>query len=82
MNQKNTFEKIHDIISKELPKCAKLEETSHIADFIMDEINWLEIIIDIEVEFEIQIPDEELKNFKTIKDIMDSIDLKKSDNKN
>jgi acyl carrier protein len=66
------FEKVRNIIAEELG-IDNLDsinlETSLTEDLDADSIAAIDVIMALEDEFGIEIPDEEAENFKTIKDI-------------
>jgi acyl carrier protein len=67
-----TFDKIRDIIVEQLqvePESVTLE-TSLMKDLEADSLDAVEIIMGIENEFGIEIPDEEAEKFKAIVDIV------------
>jgi acyl carrier protein len=66
------FDKIKDIIVEQLqvePE-AVLLETSLMKDLEADSLDAVEIIMAIETEFGIEIPDEEAEKFKSVADIV------------
>jgi acyl carrier protein len=66
------FDKIKDIIVEQLqvePESVTLE-TSLMKDLEADSLDAVEIIMGIENEFGIEIPDEEAEKFKTVVDIV------------
>jgi len=66
------FDKIKNIIVEQLqvePEAVKLE-TSLMKDLEADSLDAVEIIMGIENEFGIEIPDEEAEKFKTVGDIV------------
>jgi acyl carrier protein len=66
------FDKIKDIIVEQLqvePE-AVTPETSLMKDLEADSLDAVEIIMSIENEFGIEIPDEEAEKFKTVSDIV------------
>jgi acyl carrier protein len=71
-NYKMTFDKIKDIISEQLQveKDTITESTSLMKDLEADSLDAVEIIMGIETEFGIEIPDEEAEKFLTIGDIV------------
>lgn len=74
-----TFEKVRDIIAKQLsvkPEEVKVE--SNIAeDLGADSLDLVEILMSLEDEFGISIPDEAIPQIKTIKDVVEFIDSNK-----
>jgi acyl carrier protein len=76
---KMTFDKVKEIIVETL--CCSNEEVTVEArlneDLGADSLDAVELNIALEESFDIKIPDEELLNFKTVKNIVDYIDNKK-----
>ena len=74
-----TFDKVKEIIVETL--CCNTKEVSMEArlseDLGADSLDAVELNIALEEAFSIKIPDEELLNFKTVKNIVDYIDSKK-----
>ena len=70
------LEKIQDIISKQLGIDAdSIQPTSNLtSDLDADSIEAVEIIMAIEDEFEIEIPDEKIESIVTVQDLVDFID--------
>jgi acyl carrier protein len=66
------FEKVRDIIAKQLDiDPAKITmESKLIEDLKADSLDIVELIMDLEQEFNVEIPDEELPNVKTVADIV------------
>lgn len=75
-----TFEKVSEIISKQLSisKDKIKEETVMAEELGADSLDMVEVIMDLEDEFGISIPDEAIPNLKTIKDLVDYIDANKN----
>ncbi len=72
-----TFEKVKNIIAEQLGVDnvnSITEQTSLIEDLEADSLDAVEIIMSLEDEFDISIPDEEAENFKNIGDIVNYID--------
>jgi acyl carrier protein len=72
-----TFEKVKEIIVEQLGLEESQEikrETSLINDLEADSLDAVEIIMAIEDEFGIEIPDEEAEGFKNIGDIVDYVE--------
>lgn len=71
------FEKIRDIITEQLnidnPESLTID-TNLLEDLDADSLDAVEIIMNIEEEFDIKIPDEEIDNIKTIGDIISVIE--------
>lgn len=74
-----TIEKVKEIISKQLSvDIKKLTEKTNIAEELgADSLDVVEILMALEEEFNISIPDEEIPNIKTIKNLADYIDANK-----
>ena len=74
------FEKVKSIVSEQLsidnPDTITLE-TSLTEDLEADSLDAVEVIMALEDEFGIEIPDEEAENFKTIADICKFIENNK-----
>ena len=69
------FEKIRDIIAEQLSldedKAQNLDMDTHIMkDLEADSLDAVEIIMAIEDEFDIEIPDEEAEKFQTVGDVV------------
>ena len=74
------FEKIRDIIVEQLDlddSDSLTMETSLKDDLDADSLDAVELIMQIEEEFEVEIPDEVASNMKTVKDIVDYIEANK-----
>ena len=67
-----TLEKVRDIIAKQLSvKPETVTDTSNIAeDLGADSLDLVEILMSLEDEFGISIPDEAIPQIKTIKDVV------------
>ena len=74
------FEKVKSIVSEQLsidnPDTITLE-TSLTEDLEADSLDAVEVIMSLEDDFGIEIPDEEAENFKTIADICKFIENNK-----
>lgn len=73
-----TFEKIREIIVEQLgvEESAVTLETSLMKDLEADSLDAVEIIMAIEDEFEIEVPDEEAEKFQSIGDIVKYVEEK------
>ena len=75
----NVFEKIRDIIADHL-EIEEVEdikpETSLMDDLDADSLDPVEIMMDIEDEFDIEIPDEDAEKFENINDIVEYVKSK------
>ena len=71
-----TFEKIREIVVEQLQvdESAVQMETSLMKDLEADSLDAVEIIMGIESEFGIEIPDEDVESFKSISDIVKYVD--------
>jgi acyl carrier protein len=76
---KMSFDKIKDIIVDQLGVEADTvtETTSLMKDLEADSLDAVEIIMAIEEEFDVEIPDEEAENFETIGDIAKYVEANK-----
>lgn len=75
-----TFDKVKEIIVEQLGLEESQEikrETSLINDLEADSLDAVEIIMAIEDEFGIEVPDEEAEGFKNIGDIVDYVEKNK-----
>ena len=75
-----TFKKIKEIIVEqlEIEDVGTIKETtSLINDLEVDSLDIVEIIIAIEEEFDVEIPDEEAEEFSNIGDILSFVDANK-----
>lgn len=75
----STLEKVRDIIAKQLSiKPETVTDASNIAeDLGADSLDLVEILMALEDEFGISIPDEAIPQIKTIKDVVAFIDANK-----
>ena len=71
-----TFDKIKTILSEQLDVDAETlsMETDMAKDLNADSLDVVEILMSIEDEFEVEIPDEEIENIKTIGDLVEYIE--------
>lgn len=71
-----TFDKVKQIIAKQLGIAeAKINNTTNIsADLGADSLDLVEILMSLEEEFNISIPDEAIPEIKTIADMVKYID--------
>lgn len=81
MAEKNmtTTDKVRDIISKQLSvKLENIKDESNIAEELgADSLDLVEILMSLEDEFGISIPDEAIPEIKTIKDVVAFIEKNK-----
>lgn len=73
-----TFEKVKKIVAKNLSidENKIKPESDFVAELGADSIDLVEIYMDLEDEFKISVPDEELPNIKTVNDLVTFIDSK------
>ena len=66
------FEKVRDIIARQLDidPATITAESRLVEDLKADSLDIVELIMDLEQEFDVEIPDEELPNVHTIGDIV------------
>ncbi len=71
-----SFDKVKQIIAEQLSvdEDSITMETDLIDDLKADSLDVVELVMEIEQQFNIEIPDETLKELKTIKDIVNFID--------
>ena len=76
-----TFEKIREIIMEQLsvPESAVTMDTHLMKDLEADSLDAVEIIMAIEDEFEIEIPDEDAEKFETVGDLVRYVEDKIAD---
>lgn len=69
------FEKIKNILAEQLDADAEdmTMDTNIAKDLGADSLDVVELLMSIEDEFEVEIPDEEIENIKTIGDLTDYI---------
>ena len=74
-----TFETIRDIIVEQLSADPSLvtEDTNLMKDREADSLDAVEIIMAIESQFDIEIPDEEAEKFQTVEDLVEYVDENK-----
>ncbi len=74
-----TFEKIRDIIAEQLDVADKdsITETSVITDDLgADSLDVVDLVMAIEDEFSVEIPEDEVENIKTVGDIVKYVEDK------
>lgn len=69
------FEKVRDIIARQLDidPATITAESRLVDDLKADSLDIVELIMDLEQEFDVEIPDEELPNVHTIGDIVERL---------
>ncbi len=73
------FEKVRDLIAERLDIADKdsITETSSITDDLgADSLDVVDLVMDIEDEFSVDIPEDEVENIKTVGDIVKYIEDK------
>jgi acyl carrier protein len=72
------FEKVRDIIAKQLDiEASTISMSSRLIDDLKaDSLDIVELIMDLEQEFNIEIPDEELPKVQTVADIVGFLEKK------
>lgn len=70
------FEKIREIIAKQLDvdENTITMESSLVDDLKADSLDVVELIMDLEQEFDMEIPDEELPKIRTVGDIVEYVE--------
>ena len=73
------FEKVRDIIAKQLDiDAGTITMTSRLIDDLKaDSLDIVELIMDLEQEFNIEIPDEIAEKLRTVRDAVELIDKEK-----
>lgn len=71
----NLYERLIEVVSQQLgaDKSSLEPDTSFMDDLGADSLDVVELIIGVESEFDIDIPDEEVENLITIGDVIDYI---------
>ena len=69
------FEKIKEILAEQLDADAEemTMDTKIAEDLGADSLDVVEMLMAVEDEFNIEIPDEEIENFKTVNDVVEYI---------
>ncbi|MBL7067038.1 MAG: acyl carrier protein [Candidatus Marinimicrobia bacterium] len=72
----SNFEKVQEIVADKLgvEKSKITKEASFIDDLGADSLDTVELIMKMEEDFDIEIPDEEAEKLKTIGDVVDYLD--------
>lgn len=73
------FDRVKAVIIEQLDVSEEVEiteETSMMKDLDADSLDAVEIMMELEDEFEIEIPDEDAEQFKTIGDIVKFVESK------
>jgi acyl carrier protein len=79
MENKNLTDKVKEIIAKQLSvKVDAIQDNTNIAEELgADSLDLVEILMSLEDEFGVSIPDEAIPEIKTIKDIVEFIESHK-----
>ena len=74
-----TFDTIRDIIVEQLnvDESMVTEDTNLMKDLEADSLDAVEIIMAIEEQFDIEIPDDEAEKFQTVGDLVEYVDANK-----
>lgn len=70
------FDKVREIITRQLdidPESVKMESRL-IDDFKADSLDIVELVMDLEQEFDVEIPDEDLPKVQTVADIVNFLE--------
>ena len=72
------LDKIKTIVANQLgvDEAQVTEDASFIDDLGADSLDTVELIMAFEEEFDVEIPDEDAQNIKTVKDVIDDIQAK------
>jgi acyl carrier protein len=75
VTQEEIFGKVKDLVSKQLSIDEKeiTSDASFIEDLGADSLDTVELIMSLEEEFDIEIPDEEAEKIKTVQNVVDYI---------
>lgn len=75
MRTEEVFEKVRDVIVNQLgvTEEAVTNEATFLDDLGADSLDIVELIMALEEEFDIEIPDEEVEKAVTVKDVVDYI---------
>ena len=70
------FERVKEIVANQLnvDEDKILPETNFVEDLRANSLDIVELIMDLEEEFDLQIPDEDLPKVSTVQDIVDYIE--------
>ena len=74
-----TFDTIRDIVVEQLnvEESMVTEDTNLMKDLEADSLDAVEIIMAIEEQFDIEIPDDEAEKFQTVGDLVEYVDANK-----
>ena len=73
-----TFERVKKVVVEQLDASAEevTPEAAFVEDLGADSLDVVELVMGLEEEFEIEIPDEDAEKIHTVKDAVDYIDAK------
>jgi len=76
MANEEVYGKIKDLVSKHLniDESEVTKEASFIEDLGADSLDTVELIMSFEEEFDIEIPDEDAENIKTVQNVIEYIE--------
>lgn len=70
-----TFEKVRDIVAKQLSLDAdQIDKNTTFFDVDADSLDVVEVILAIEQDFEVDLPDEEVESLRTVGGLADFVD--------
>ena len=73
----DTFNKVQNLLSEMLGlDIADIKADSGLKGLEGDSFTWVEVTLQVEEEFDIDIPDEDIDQIKTVQDIVDYVDKK------
>ncbi len=75
MDRKEIFEKIRDIVVEELGVAPEkvTEDARFIEDLGADSIGVMELVMKMEEEFDMKIPDEDIEKLRTVGDVINYV---------
>ena len=75
------FDKVKELIAEQLDvKADDITETSNIQDDLgADSLDVVDLVMALEDEFDVEIPEDQVENIKTVGDIVKFIDANKED---
>lgn len=83
MTEDERYQTLHKIIKIYLPEDVAVEEISEESHFInelnINSANLVDIVLDVEDAFDIQLENEDMDQMHTVKDALSIIDKKRSD---
>lgn len=71
---KEIYEKVVEGLKKEFNKDDIDEKTRFVEDLKADSVQLLEIVMDVEEEFDIELDDEKLSELKNVEDVVNEIE--------